>query len=271
MVNLKKHLIDALLIFTAIFAAVLLNSSRGHSEEQELSDEELVKWLAEGTGKLNRLAERKSVPIRVLVVTGIDKKTGVNFMKIDAAEFSRLGMFVLGESADVAWSLLVNKVPQTKSKDDAANLSQTMHRVFGISGSDLIVYAPEKGGEPWSIRIDDGSQIRTIATVPRLRNGADIGKVYDWILESLGYNGIVLDQRNEFFLIAGRPDALVKEAQAVVLGDSAGKTSLKQKEKSGTALLKLVKSDGIFGIFKLTYQKSGKPDPKVGDKLSVSK
>jgi hypothetical protein len=274
MVNFTRYLPKILLhlfILATAICAPLLREGHALAEEEEPTNDEAQKWLAEATEKLLLLAERKVLPIRVLVVTAINKKDGVDFMKIDAPLFNRLGMFRLGDSTNLAWSLLLNKAARSKAKKGPPDITRDFYNIFGVSGADLIAFVPESPGAAWSLMIDDGKEIRTVAAAPRSPKMNDIGKIYNWIQESLGYNGVILGQRQDLFLVVGRPENLHQDAQAVVLGESANKISIDQGEKAGTALLKLVQASGMFAIFKLTFQKPGKPGPNIGDKLSISK
>jgi hypothetical protein len=238
-------------------------------ELQSANGRDHGKWLQLGAAKLASVAEKKLVPVRVIFVKGSSEKAGLKFVEFSQTEFDKIGMFRLAEADWVNWSLLVNKLTPAKMLKDTSSRKGLAKSVFGVSGADLMAWVPQSE-RTWEIQIDDGREIKSLAALPKPSTGS-IGDTYDWILGSLGYNGIVIDKRGNLFLVASRADIMSGQAQAIVFGDSASRISVDRKQKAGTSLLNLVASSGSFGVFELTFQKPGTPQPKIGDKLSVSR
>jgi len=227
-------------------------------------------WLEKGNQLLEILADRHSLPLSIAIVSSFKGKRGFKLKKIQAKTFNKLGMLRLIDNDAVKFSSMFNPKTSYKKEKGKDSLEESVRVLFGLSHADMVLHSPKSSGGNWSIRYDDGKSIDMIADSRPPENRKKLSALYEWVLGNLGYNGVILDQRDDLFLIAAPPSVLKEGAQAVVLGDTSKSVLVDQVNRKGTALLKYVQSSGIFAVLKVTFKKPGKQEPKMGDKLSVS-
>ncbi len=259
----KSFVLFALLLVATLAA---LASSLAYSAE--MNTDEINQWIQDGENKLSSLAANGGIPGSVVILKDIKQAAGLEYVD-PAVDKLGLGIFKYANIDNLQWSLRINKSLDKFPKEKGETL-KIMDQVAGITGASLVLYAPSKAPAEWVLRYDDGKKMRSVAPIAD-SSGSRRMEVMDWLMDSVGYNGVVIDERGDYFLVAGNTDLLAGDSQAVVLGGTSDKPLLENSAKAGTALLRLVRSSGVFGVFRLSFQKPGKAIPEVGDKLSLSK
>ena len=69
-----------------------------------------------------------------------------------------------------------------------------------------------------------------------------------WLLDKLGYKGFLIDQHDNFVLVATYAP-VTANANALLLSDSAAQLRVKQDDAQGGALLKLISCEESICIF----------------------
>ncbi|MEZ4742119.1 MAG: hypothetical protein R3B45_06710 [Bdellovibrionota bacterium] len=233
-------------------------------------------WLNEGINKLQDLADQHYLPLNVAVVESMSEKGDFRLKKIDTKVFNEMGMLRLIDDDALGFSQLFNKALIKRIKKTERGAERSVQILFGLSNADLALHVPDDKQSHWSLRYDNGKSIEIVSDTGRpklakeMKDSQEVTLIYDWILSSLGYNGVILDKKGKYYLVAGLQRLLKPGGQAVVLGESAKVNLVNKDYRNGTALLKVIKSSGPFAILKLTFQKPAKPAPRVGDKISLS-
>ena len=122
-------------------------------------------------------------------------------------------------------------------------------------------------GQKWLYYYLDGKDLKTIED-PKNTAKKEKELLYTSIERTLGYNSILLDKENEFYLIQIFKDGIPKKAQAIPLKYT--KDQVDGRNKKASALLSLLESKGNLAIFKSEIA-SGQASGEAGTKILISK
>ena len=221
-------------------------------------------WLAQLDAK-SQEEWLGSFPLNILFVSKLQPEREVYPLKVNPLLFNRAGYLKIKPTADLQWSFKLNRFEKVQT--------QTTHRhgrtytLFSrLAEADTIVYAPQSRKEAWSLLMRDGGRLRRIDqpfTAARLTPSL----IYEWLFELVGYNGVVLDQRDSWVLVGSASKVFKEGDQAVVYERSTKSYFLKEQEKTeASAILECEQAKLGYGVFKILISKN---PPKIGDKITI--
>ena len=156
---------------------------------------------------------------------------------IDAEKFETGSFFELMEGRETEYRYLLNQ--RSEAIQDyhpaAQDEEKSLADVFRFTHADTIILAPESG-ERWSIfRRDEkaGAKREFIVKGPAEAGAEEIKK---WLIEKIGYSGIVLDHMDNFLLVALYHE-LTEGASAMLVQNSHEMLRIKKSQMAGSALL----------------------------------
>ncbi len=203
--------------------------------------------------------DRRTVPIRVLVLESLKRSSSGALKTVPLAFNSdmcgQVSFISCVNGADFSYGLKINKVPQTIKDAELAK----------VSGADALIYSD---GESVVFANAYGKDLITIKDAPKLNKKLDARRLFDRLLASLGYDGIVLDIKGDYLLV-GTFDARLKkrDLQGLLIKHSADSFFIhSKKSKEGAALLSLVGYYGGYAVFKSII---GGDTVKLGQKVLI--
>lgn len=217
----------------------------------------LAKWAEEAKGKTG------AFPHVVAIVTALPEKGKgePKFLNLDAAAFNKLSYFQLPNQASAAWDMKLN----------AAKFAEldSIDVVLQTTRADTVLLASDKGD--WTFfRSDKGKRVALHkAKGPGSTKPEAIAA---WIPTALGWDGVVIDQKGDFLLVGSTAAILgAGQIQALAVGDSINKFSLKADERKGAGLLSLSENKDGVAVFDIVFLGQGVKDLPTGTKLIIEK
>jgi hypothetical protein len=185
-----------------------------------------------------------------------DKVSGKpNFRKIFSKDCTNKSIFICASWEDSQFAVSIN--PE-KMVSGVAGVAR-------ISGADFVVY-PEKSkifvstsDLKWSseLKIKFEDYAKTSLT-----------KIMALSLESFGYDGVVLDERDGFVLVGSVDEKLSKEGlQGLIIGDSESQVRIDKFNRSGASLMSLVNSWQGYAVFQEIVMDDKVKNSKIGSKV----
>ena len=201
------------------------------------------------------------VPGTILVLESITKATAGS-VKIVPLEFNsamcgQVSFISCVDGSDFLFSLKINKVPLMIKDDELA-------KFVGASG---LIYSD---GSQVVVSINGSAEKIAIARAPKLNKSLDARRLFDRLLTTLGYDGVVLDIKGDYLLV-GTFDARLKrpDLQGLLIKNSAESISIQSKSASeGAALLSLVANYGGYAVFKSII---GADSVQLGQKILIER
>lgn len=246
-----KFIGAALLVFGAV-APVALADKKGDAAPP------LDKWAEESTGKTG------AFPHLLALVTSLPEKGKgqAQFMDIDVAAFNKLSYVQLPDLVSADWDLKLNK--------DRFNDVDSLDAVLQVTKADTVLLAPEKG--EWKFLRSDKSGKREVLMSAKGPKSTKPKDIVAWILQTLGWDGVVLDQHGDFLLVGSTALVLgAGQIQALAVGDSTAKFTLKANERKGAGLLSLSENKGGLAVFDIVFLGQGVTALPTGTKLIIEK
>ena len=202
---------------------------------------------------------RQNIPHRVLILESL-KRSSSGAVKAVPLDFNsdmcgQVAFISCVNGADFSYGLKINKVPQLIKDAELAKFAGAGGLIY--SDGDGVVFANAYGKD-----------LITIKDAPKLNKKLDARRLFDRLLASLGYDGIVLDIKGDYLLV-GTFDARLKkrDLQGLLIKHSADSFSINSKKsKEGAALLSLVGYYGGFAVFKSII---GGDTVKLGQKVLI--
>ncbi len=203
--------------------------------------------------------ERRNIPHRVLILESL-RHSSAGAVKVVPLDFNsdmcgQVSFLSCVNGADFAYGLKINKLPQVIKDTEFAK----------FSGAGGLIYSD---GEGVVFANADGKEVITIKDAPKLTQKLDARRLFDRLLASLGYDGIVLDIKGDYLLV-GTFDARLKkrDLQGLLIKRSADSLVINSKtSKEGGALLSLVGYYGGYAVFKSII---GGDAVKLGQKVLI--
>ena len=170
-------------------------------------------------------------------------------LDLDEEKFQNDSFWDLVNADELAFTRRMNREPDGKNRYPAGSEdpSEAYAEIFRTTMADTILLTPKKG-ERWTIvRPNNKGRPEQVFAAKKPADTSAAG-VRAWLMQKLGYQGFLLDQRDRFVLVATFA-AVSSSANALLLAGTAGNLRIKQDDAQGGALLKLVSCDEGICIF----------------------
>ena len=225
MVNWRLSIVSWLVVISAAMVLALSPAALSAQSAQSWYEQLLQKGFAEG-----------SFMHQILIVKEL-KDGHIVCRDIDADKFETGSFFELMEGRETEYRYLLNQRSEAIQdyNPSAQDEEKTLAEVFRFTHADTIILAPENG-ERWSIFRRDlktGAKRDFMVKGPAEAQPEEIKK---WLLEKIGYSGIVLDQNDKFLLVALYRE-LAEGASAMIVKSSHELLRIKKSQMAGSALL----------------------------------
>ena len=214
-------------------------------------------WVAEASKKAG------VIPRSVVFVRSLGDTPGseLRFLPLDTEAFNKLSFISAANSTNADWDFKLNKRKFAGMDRLAA--------VVALTGADCVVLAPEKG--EWQVIRPDGAK-RTILSTGQAPKSTANEDLIEWLFISLGWDGIVLDQKGNYLLVGSTSKSMsFPQIQALAVNDSTAKIVLKANERIGAGLLSLRETKMGVGIFDIVFLGQGITSIPIGTKLVIEK
>jgi hypothetical protein len=210
---------------------------------------------------LNQSEKRGIFPHRVVVISDIgaarpefvNADEDDNFGFIEPLSEQRFSMlFLLNQRPDN-----INQVEVKQTLPAAA----WVEMLYQTSEADTIIY---REGSNWVYTHLIKGKPRILFRAPG-SSYSSFDEFHESFLELLGYDGVVLDQQDSYYLVAAYRSNLKGQSQALAIDNSAGRFRLKSRATKGAALLELVDQGDEVAVFKtlLSAKKQLRPGAKI--------
>ncbi len=201
----------------------------------------------------------RHIPHRILILESL-KRSSSGGVKVVPLEFNdemcgQVSFMTCVRGADFSYGMKINKVPQVMKDSDFSKLAGAGALIYA-NGSDVIFANAE------------GKDVININGSPKLTKKLDARRLFDRLLSSLGYDGVVLDVKGDYLLV-GTFDARLKkkDLQGLLIKNSADSLVIQSKiAKEGAALLALVGYYGGYAVFKSII---GTESVQLGQKVLI--
>ena len=218
----------------------------------------LAPWVKE-------VADREvGVPRRLVFLRGLPAEDGddLTFLPVVDADFNRAGFFQTVSTAHAAWDFKLNR--QVLAAQEVGPMLRT------LTAAEILVMTPPS--EPWSVTVLRGGGRSDKALTARPPKSQAPAALVAWVHDLLGWDGIVLDQKGDYLLVAA-PAALLQESglQALAVRDSHRRFGLSPAERRGAGLLSMVEAKGAMAIFEIVFLGQGTKALPAGTKLLIQK
>lgn len=248
----NTKLVAALLLMLGALAA----APKTHAE---VGVPDLDEWIKEAA------TIEGDFPRRLVFLTAMPEKgQGLpEFLALDARAFNDLGFFQMVDTRNAAWDLKLNASRLAKSPRDSFDL------VVELTGADTVVLAPASGEWTFFRKVDKERKVVLRAPPPSSVTPKDVA---GWLLSALGWDGVVISQKDDFVLVGSTAAMLgTSDIQALAVADSERKFSLREDERKGSGLLGLATTKGGVGIFDVVLLGQGVSSIPAGTKLIIER
>jgi hypothetical protein len=241
-------------LLRTLFAASLFSAPvfSGVAENVNISIPEWVK-----ASKVNAKLNAAGVPRRVAIVKRVDKNyVPVNF-DFDSTSLSYLD-FARFEQNQLTFEInKVGGVSRCSSNLAAAARCLEVDLLLDVSKS------------TWTLSYYDRqrNKLKNLTKGPA-GNDADFVK---WITAKLNYDGVILDQKNNYRLALVPPTVMADETQVLLLDGSAASALVEPGAHKGSGLFLVKKVFGRYAILDLIISDEAKTSTKLGDKIIIDR
>jgi hypothetical protein len=198
-------------------------------------------------------------PAAFVMVKKLPAKGEVEYLgNVDAAAFNKLGFFKIANWRNADWNFKLNRAKFEKL--DARKV------IYDLTGANTIVAAEKKR---W--KFYQGTSKKPLATIKAPKSDK-AAVVSEWLIDGLGWDGVVLDQKGDELLVGSTSKILAQpEIQALAIANSEKKFLVTAKERKGSGLLSLQKISGGLGVFDVVFLGAGIKKLAPGTKLIIEK
>ncbi len=206
------------------------------------------------------LAFQNAIPYRVAFVKSDDGHTQ-QFLPLLVEKMEGLSYLSIADPRSATFSYQLNP-SFIHGAFHRYSVSERWEELSVLLGVNTVVLTPPD--QDWVvIGSEKGHVVERKFSPPA---GIDAQHLYPWLRDSLGYNGVIVALRDGYCLVVSYRDLLKKEAQGLVLADSAEAFFVEKKKEKGEALIQAVSVEGNVGIFRSMIQAEGATF-QVGDKV----
>lgn len=205
----------------------------------------LKEWAERSHRDLELNSGSPAIINRLLVISGFDKAGDPAIITLREEQ----SYFDLVQEAEYRFAELLNLKP---TRRQARIRKNSRHRNFVMANADLMLVTPTKNA-PWSLlRWEDTESSPTVLVkAPAL--GPVQTTLEGWLNQALNYQGVVLDQKNNFVLagVFDKPLSGKRQALAIANSDKHWLIPPDSAQRKGAALLNLVKSEPPYALLKV--------------------
>ena len=237
-----------------VFAASFFSAPAfsGVAENVDISIPEWVK-----ASKVNAKLNAAGVPRRVGIVKRVDKNyVPVNF-DFDSTSLSYLDF---GRFEQNQLTFEINKVGGvSRCSSDLAAAARCLE-------VDLVL---DVSRSTWTLSYYDRqrNKLKNLAKGP----GGNDAEFVKWITAKLNYDGVILDQKNNYRLALVPPTVVAGETQVLLLAGSAATSLVEPGTHKGSGLFLVKKVFGRYAILDLIISEETKTSTKLGDKIIIDR
>ncbi|MEI6833042.1 MAG: hypothetical protein WCL28_03535 [bacterium] len=241
-------------LLCVVFAASFFSAPAfsGVVENVNISIPEWVK-----ASKVNAKLNAAGVPRRVGIVKRVDKNyVPVNF-DFDSTSLSYLDF---GRFEQNQLTFEINKVGGvSRCSSDLAAAARCLE-------VDLVL---DVSRSTWTLSLYDRqrNKLKNLTKGPA-GNDTDFVK---WISAKLNYDGVILDQKNNYRLALVPPTVMAGETQVLLLDGSAATSLVEPGAYKGSGLFLVKKVFGRYAILDLIISEQTKTSTKLGDKIIIDR
>lgn len=229
--------------------------------EQVFAETKIEAWIKSARQEFYS-NEEASYPRMILLTAGFEKEKPMP-IKVDKKKFESIGFLKLADFDSLQFTYKLNDDVLNGSKTTLKTSTSEAFALFKeLSGADSVLLA-EGSPEEWRFYKDKkNGEVGEYNNEEKILEGSEEEAIYNWLFKTLGYDGIVVDVKGEYVLVASASHLLSEGGiQAMIIGDSEDKDVTSLSEREGSGLLKLVKSSGPYAIFKVVFM--GKGNKKI--------
>ena len=209
----------------------------------------------------NSNSDQGNFPLRVALVSSLPKRGLANPAALPTRELSALSYLRPTHAEDLAWSYKLNE-PMLKDLNP-------FQSIFKASPVDTVI---RTSGKEWHFLANKGGKPRLLLRTKRPTNPSNPEAFAEWFFASLGWDGVVLDQKGPYLLVGSTSTILaMPQLQALAVKGSERKFSLKQGERKGSGLLSLGDTWQGFGVFEVVFLDQGVAALPIGSKLLIER
>ncbi len=212
--------------------------------------EDLNSWLK----RIDSKASNSLTYVQDVVLISSVGPDGIPEVKSVTSEPTRHAGFLRYLTKDDVSASLAANTPAGRAKPSRVGKNMALRQIALFTGVSALVVAD---ANDWTLRPEgSGDQDGIVMPAPKTTDMAALDR---WILDAVGYDGVVLDQQGDRLLVRGDTVRLRGEkAQGLLLENSASKLVLGPNDKKGAALIQKVESDSEHAIFQVVVAgKSG--------------
>jgi hypothetical protein len=233
---------------------VLLIASRVFGQSTPSADEWYKRWL-------NQSEKKGLYPHRITVISSLGA-TQPEFVEADEGE--EFGFISPIPTEQFSMLFLLNQRPENISQVEVRQtlpMASWVEMLYQASNTDTVVY---RDGKKWVythlIKGKPRILFRSEGTV-----FSSFAEFHEHFLELIGYDGVILDQQDSYYLVAAYRANLKGQSQALAVDNSAGRFKLPSRSTKGSALLELVDQGDQVAVFKtlLSNKKALRPGAKI--------
>ena len=206
-------------------------------------------------------------PLRFVVVKKFSRKKNPKIKKISRKKFNKRGLLQIADTGSLNQYFALNVRPANISgRAKKKSEDEWMKMMFAPLNVDTIIDG--SGGSWEAYQMGQGNELEKI--IDESAPGKGSKATLKWFKEHLGYDGVVLDQKDSYFLIGTIENIKKEGTQALLLKDSFNKATMDAGEK-GDGLLELKNIGHRASVFELILPGSTGKDIPKGSKIIIEK
>jgi hypothetical protein len=205
--------------------------------------------------------EKKASAIiqRIAFIQNVSKKGELQFLSIDKNEFEKDTIAELIEPWEFSFSDVLNKTSARggeQEKEEPANVVQVAAALFQNTYADTVIHAPpnKKHWTVYRAHPKDGAASALEIPAPASRKNPTAIDLKQWLIQNLGYGGVVFDRRDGRILV-GSYKPLAASDNAMLTHATEDQLRLQKSAAQGAALLKLISCEKSICIFEILLEK----------------
>lgn len=198
-------------------------------------------------------AKKGTYPSIVIFVSSFPKGKAPVLAAIDAKTFNGLGFLKTIDQSELNYILNLNLPPQTSDEEKKATVTKTRSQwiqfLLDAADADTVVYM--NANKAWQVyQRAENNKVKLVLSLPK-GSGSDAPSLHQWFVNSLGYEGVVIDRKDSYFLVGTLQNAQKEDTQALILKGTDMQFKVKKANKEGGGLMQLVSQYEGFGVFEL--------------------